>query len=96
LLAKATGRRGGNWPGRKAYGVHMMQAPCRHRFRVGPEPRIQRGRADHRAVVIILAVAVALRGILRSPVGEAFAERIRTRVQRRGSVGGDDPQALQS
>jgi hypothetical protein len=49
------------------------------------------------AVVIILVVAVALRGILRSPVGEAIAERIRTRAQRRGSVGGaggDDPQRV--
>jgi len=46
------------------------------------------------AVVIILVVAVALRGILRSPVGEAIAERIRTRTQRRGSVGSDDPQRV--
>src|SRR5258708_31719218 len=43
------------------------------------------------AVVIILALAVALRGLFRSPGGEAIAERIRTRVQRRGGVGGDGP-----
>jgi len=49
------------------------------------------------AVVIILVVAVALRGILRSPVGEAIAERIKTRGQRRGGAGGaggDDPQRV--
>ncbi len=47
-------------------------------------------------VVVILVVAVALRGLLRSPVGEAIAERIRTRAQRRGGGGGDDPQRLEA
>ena len=43
------------------------------------------------SVVIILVVAVALRGIFRTPVGEAIAERIKTRAQRRKGAGGDDP-----
>ena len=46
------------------------------------------------AVVVILVVAVALRGLLRTPVGEAIAERIRTRAQRRWGTGGDDPQRV--
>ncbi len=45
------------------------------------------------AVVVILVVGVTLRGILRSPVGEAIAERIRTRAQRRWT-GGDDPERV--
>jgi hypothetical protein len=47
-------------------------------------------------VVVILVVAVALRGILRTPVGEAIAERIRTRAQRRwgGGGAGEDPQRV--
>ncbi len=51
-------------------------------------------------VVVILVVGVALRGVFRSPVGEAIAERIKTRAQRRwgggGGVGagGDDPQRV--
>ena len=48
-------------------------------------------------VVVIVVVAVALRWIFRTPVGEALAERIRTRAQRRwggGGVGGDDPQRV--
>ncbi len=43
------------------------------------------------AVVVILVVGFTLRGILRSPVGEAIAERIRTRAQRRWGAGRDDP-----
>src|SRR5437016_8558920 len=46
------------------------------------------------AVVVILVVAVALRGLLRTPVGEAIAERIRTRAQRRWGTGGEDPQRV--
>ena len=46
------------------------------------------------AVVIILVVGVTLRGIFRSPVGEAIAERIRTRAQRRWGTGGDDPERV--
>ena len=48
------------------------------------------------AVVVILVVAVALRGLLRTPVGEAIAERIRTRAQRRwgGGGAGEDPQRV--
>ena len=49
-------------------------------------------------VVVVLVGATAVRWILRgTPVGEAIAERIRTRVQRRGGAGGaggDDPQRV--
>ncbi|PYO97842.1 MAG: hypothetical protein DMD60_05700 [Gemmatimonadetes bacterium] len=48
------------------------------------------------AVVVILVVAIALRGILRTPVGEAIAERIRTRAQRRWGAGGEDPQRVEA
>ena len=46
------------------------------------------------AVVVILVVAVALRGLLRTPVGEAIAERIRTWAQRRWGSGGEAPQRV--
>ena len=46
------------------------------------------------AVVVILVVGFTLRGIFRSPVGEAIAERIRTRAQRRWGVTGEDPQRV--
>ncbi len=45
-------------------------------------------------VVVLAAVAVALRWIFRTPVGEAIAERIRTRAQRRGGAGGQDPERV--
>jgi hypothetical protein len=45
-------------------------------------------------VVVIVVVAVALRWIFRTPVGEAIAERIRTRAQRRWGTGTDDPQRV--
>ena len=47
-------------------------------------------------VVVIVAVAVALRWIFRTPVGEAIAERIRTRGQRRWGAGGEDPQRVEA
>jgi hypothetical protein len=40
-------------------------------------------------VVVVLVSAAVIRGILRSPVGEALAERIRARTLRRGGGGGD-------
>ena len=46
------------------------------------------------AVVVILVVAVALRWVFRTPVGEAIAERIRTRAQRSWGAGGEDPQRV--
>jgi len=48
------------------------------------------------AVVVILVVAIALRGILRTPVGEAIAERIRTRGQRRWGAVGEEPQRVEA
>jgi len=42
-------------------------------------------------VMIVLAGAVALRAVFRSPVGEAIAERIRERSARRW---GHDPQRM--
>src|SRR2546427_8807193 len=44
------------------------------------------------AVVVIGAVAVALRWIFPTPVGEAIAERIRTRAQRRWGAESEDPE----
>src|SRR3989475_12746310 len=46
------------------------------------------------AVVVIGAVAVALRWIFRTPVGEAIAERIRTRAQRRWGAESEDPERV--
>ena len=45
-------------------------------------------------VVIVLAGAVALRAISRTPFGEALAERIRQRTARRWGPMGDDPQRV--
>jgi hypothetical protein len=46
-------------------------------------------------VVVILVGASAVRWILRgTPVGEAIAERIRMRAQRRWGSGGEDPQRV--
>ncbi len=45
-------------------------------------------------VVVILVVGVALRGIFRTSVGEAIAERIRTRAKGRWGAVGDDPQRV--
>jgi hypothetical protein len=47
-------------------------------------------------VVVIVAVAVALRWIFRTPVGEAIAERIRTRGRRRWGAVGDEPQRVEA
>ncbi len=46
------------------------------------------------AVVVIVVVAVALRWIFRTPVGEAIAARIRTRAQRRWGAESEDPQRV--
>ena len=46
------------------------------------------------AVVVIGVVAVALRWIFRTPVGEAIAERIRTRAQRRWGAESEDPERV--
>ena len=45
-------------------------------------------------VVIVLAGTVALRAILRTPVGEAIAERIRQRTARRWGQVGEDPRRV--
>jgi hypothetical protein len=45
--------------------------------------------------VALVVVFVGVRWLLRSPVGEALAERIRARTtRRRGAAAGDDPQRL--
>jgi len=46
------------------------------------------------AVVVIGVVAVALRWIFRTPVGEAIAERIRRRAQRRWGAESEDPERV--
>jgi len=45
-------------------------------------------------VVVIVVGAVALRWIFRTPVGEAIAERIRTRAQRRWGAESEDPERV--
>jgi hypothetical protein len=46
-------------------------------------------------IVALVVVFVGLRWVLRSPVGEALSERIRTRTQRRwGTAAGEDPQQV--
>ena len=47
-------------------------------------------------VVIVLAGAVALRAIFRTPVGEAIAERIRQRSARRWGPAGADPRRVEA
>ena len=47
-------------------------------------------------VVVIVVGAVALRWIFRTPVGEAIAERIRTRAQRRWGASSEDPERVEA
>jgi hypothetical protein len=47
-------------------------------------------------VVVIVVVAVALRWIFRTPVGEAIAERIRTRAQRPWGAAGEEPHRVEA
>src|SRR5947207_1110079 len=79
----------GNWARGKAYGVYVMQFP--------PFP----GQPDLNYVIHQLTPFVALilmfmgvRWVLRSPVGEALAERIRHRSPGRWAVAGEDPQRV--
>jgi len=41
-------------------------------------------------VIILVVVFVGVRWVFRSPVGEALAERFRSRVARRGGSAGED------
>jgi hypothetical protein len=41
-------------------------------------------------LLVLVVVFVGIRWVFRSPVGEALAERIRSRVQRRGGSAGED------
>jgi hypothetical protein len=45
-------------------------------------------------IVGLVVLFVGVRWVFRSPVGEALAERIRTRTQRRWGVTGEDPQRV--
>jgi hypothetical protein len=45
-------------------------------------------------VAVLLAVFVGLRWVLRSPVGEAFAERIRAKARGHAGVAVEDPQRV--
>src|SRR5207244_6042465 len=84
LAGQGAGRGGGETgPGRTAYGVHMMQAPMPPPL-PGLDPNLVFNEVEPiiAAVVVIGVVAVALRWIFRTPVGEAIAERIRRRAQR--------------
>jgi hypothetical protein len=42
-------------------------------------------------LVALIVTFVGVRWVLRSPVGEALADRIRSRVRGRGGAGGEDP-----
>ena len=72
----------------------MMQAP----LPPGLDPNLVFNEVEPiiATVVVIVVVAVALRWIFRTPVGEAIAERIRTRAQRRWGAGGEDPQRVEA
>jgi TolA-binding protein len=41
-------------------------------------------------LLVLMVVFVGIRWVFRSPVGEALAERIRSRVRGRGGVAGED------
>jgi len=47
-------------------------------------------------IVGLVALFLGLRWVFRSPVGEALAERIRARTQRRWGGGGDDLQRVEA
>ena len=72
----------------------MMQAP----LPPGLDPNLVFNEVEPiiATVVVIVVVAVALRWIFRTPVGEAIAERIRTRAQRRWGAGGEEPQRVEA
>src|SRR6266550_1221531 len=96
LAGQGAGRGGGETgPGRTAYGVHMMQAPMPPPL-PGLDPNLVFNEVEPiiAAVVVIAVVAVALRWIFRTPVGEAIAERIRRRAQRRWGAESEDPERV--
>src|SRR5207245_891797 len=96
LAGQGAGRGGGETgPGRTAYGVHMMQAPMPPPL-PGLDPNLVFNEVEPiiAAVVVIGVVAVALRWIFRTPVGEAIAERIRRRAQRRWGAESEDPERV--
>src|SRR5204862_423675 len=96
LACEGAGRGGGETgPGRAAYGVHMMQAPMPPPL-PGLDPNLVFNEVEPiiAAVVVIGVVAVALRWIFRTPVGEAIAERIRRRAQRRWGAESEDPERV--
>src|SRR2546430_5333636 len=71
----------------------MMQAPMPPPL-PGLDPNLVFNEVEPilAAVVVIGGVAVALRWIFRTPVGEAIAERIRRRAQRRWGAESEDPE----
>src|SRR5207244_11463167 len=73
-----------------AYGVYVMQFP--------PVPA---GQPDVNYVIrqltpcaVLILMFMGVRWVLRSPVGEALAERIRHRTPGRWAVAGEDPQRV--
>ncbi len=73
----------------------MMQAPMPPPL-PGLDPNLVFNEVEPiiAAVVVIGVVAVALRWIFRTPVGEAIAERIRRRAQRRWGAESEDPERV--
>src|SRR2546430_12856936 len=73
----------------------MMQAPMPPPL-PGLDPNLVFNEVEPiiAAVVVIGVVAVALRWIFRTPVGEAIAERIRRRAQRRWGAESEGPQRV--
>src|SRR5207244_3696787 len=88
---QGAGRGGGETgPRGKAYGVYVMQFP--------PFPP---GQPDLNYVIhqltpfaVLILMFMGVRWVLRSPVGEALAERIRHRTPGRWAVAGEDPQRV--
>src|SRR6266566_4080433 len=91
LAGQGAGRGGGETgPRGKAYGVYVMQFP--------PFPP---GQPDLNYVIhqltpfaVLILMFMGVRWVLRSPVGEALAERIRHRTPGRWAVAGEDPQRV--
>jgi hypothetical protein len=75
---------------REAYGVTIRQGP------VTPPPGLDLNFVLDQVMplVAMIMVFIGARWVLRTPVGEALAERIRTKVRGRGTGAGDDPQRV--
>ena len=81
----------------EAYSVHMRQVPTPPLPPTPPPGLDLNFLLDQlMPIVALVVVFVGLRWLFRSPVGEALAERIRTRVRGRWGVAGmsEDPRRV--